>query len=677
MRIDRLDLTAYGGFTDRSLDLSAGPHRFHLVVGDNETGKSTTLRAITSLLYGFEHLSIDDYVHSGTNLRVGARLVGGDGRAVEVVRKKGRKRTLLTPDEKDEVDESVMTSLLGGVSREDFKTRFGLSHDELVRGGASIVEGKGDLGEILFAAGAGVGQLRTIRASLEESARELFKSGGSKPAINVAIAAIKRQRGEVRDAAITPRRYDDLRRELETQDAAAARWSGRMAELRTRLARLEAVEKALPLVPMWRTANRAVAASEGTVLLDDDFSRRRREVAGQLAIAESTRDETRARIENLERRLKQYPVDEAVAAAESQIETLADRRGAVEKEITDRRNLLPSRARSLRRLASTLENLAIDVPETEAEAWIERIDEAADGVKISDNNRTRLSELAREHPLRLDARDRAASEITRLAERIAAVGRQLDSMPPVEAADELAAAVTAAGNVADRLAHHQSIVDQAAAAADRCREILQRLPGLPPGAEPGDVATRPLPAAGQIEAAEAQLADARARVRANAVAIEQGRRELDQVDEQRRAIDLDGNLPTETDLLTVRRGRDELIGELPAESWEARRAEVVRAVVDADLMVDTLRTQREQVLRIETMDRQRRQLAEQIDAAVGDATTLQKAVAAAQSDWTDLWAAAGVAAGVGRIDATLAGGAPGSGHRGRRRGRRRTAGGEI
>ena len=44
MRIDRLNLIAYGPFSDKSLNLSDGASGLHLIYGDNEAGKSTSLR---------------------------------------------------------------------------------------------------------------------------------------------------------------------------------------------------------------------------------------------------------------------------------------------------------------------------------------------------------------------------------------------------------------------------------------------------------------------------------------------------------------------------------------------------------------------------------------------------------------------------------------------------------
>ena len=40
MRIDRLDLIAYGPFTDKSLNLSDGASGLHLIYGDNEAVKA-------------------------------------------------------------------------------------------------------------------------------------------------------------------------------------------------------------------------------------------------------------------------------------------------------------------------------------------------------------------------------------------------------------------------------------------------------------------------------------------------------------------------------------------------------------------------------------------------------------------------------------------------------------
>ena len=60
MRIERLDLTRYGRFSDYVIDFGARPGTspdFHVVYGLNEAGKSTVAAAILDLLFGIEERS--------------------------------------------------------------------------------------------------------------------------------------------------------------------------------------------------------------------------------------------------------------------------------------------------------------------------------------------------------------------------------------------------------------------------------------------------------------------------------------------------------------------------------------------------------------------------------------------------------------------------------------------
>ena len=71
MKLLKLNLKAVGPFSSAVLDLSAGQHGLHLIYGPNEAGKTSALRAISHLLFGFPHLSADNFVHPNEQLRVG------------------------------------------------------------------------------------------------------------------------------------------------------------------------------------------------------------------------------------------------------------------------------------------------------------------------------------------------------------------------------------------------------------------------------------------------------------------------------------------------------------------------------------------------------------------------------------------------------------------------------
>ena len=53
MRIKRLELKAFGPFSDRTLDFSSDLPGLHVVYGPNEAGKSSSMRALQALFFGF------------------------------------------------------------------------------------------------------------------------------------------------------------------------------------------------------------------------------------------------------------------------------------------------------------------------------------------------------------------------------------------------------------------------------------------------------------------------------------------------------------------------------------------------------------------------------------------------------------------------------------------------
>ena len=65
MRLRRLDLLAIGPFQGVTLDLSGGKQGLHLIYGRNEAGKTTALRSLNCLLFGFPHRASGRGVRGG------------------------------------------------------------------------------------------------------------------------------------------------------------------------------------------------------------------------------------------------------------------------------------------------------------------------------------------------------------------------------------------------------------------------------------------------------------------------------------------------------------------------------------------------------------------------------------------------------------------------------------
>ena len=107
----------------------------HVVYGPNEAGKSSSLRARRQWLYGIPHNSSDNFVHSHQNLRIGGLLEDTRGNQFAFIRRKGRDRTMRGSDDAEVLEPSDLVRMLGGVDEVVFGQRFGISYEELRRGG--------------------------------------------------------------------------------------------------------------------------------------------------------------------------------------------------------------------------------------------------------------------------------------------------------------------------------------------------------------------------------------------------------------------------------------------------------------------------------------------------------------------------------------------------------------
>lgn len=195
MRLRRLDLTRYGKFTDYSIDFgprNPGTPDLHIVYGLNEAGKSTALSGYLDLLFGIEERTRLDFLHSGT-MEVGAALEFG-GNLHELKRVKHRSNSLrdLRGQPANEV---LLGAPLAGLSRDAYRMMFSLDDQTLEAGGDAILQSKGDLGELLFSATAGLAGLNRILETVADEARDIYHKRASK----TKIAELKHRLAELKE----------------------------------------------------------------------------------------------------------------------------------------------------------------------------------------------------------------------------------------------------------------------------------------------------------------------------------------------------------------------------------------------------------------------------------------------------------------------------------------------
>ncbi len=241
MKLQRLELTAFGPFTGKQLTFSERP--LQLIYGPNEAGKSTTLRALTGLLYGIDPRTGDAHTHEMSKLRVGATLLDASGKAITVVRRKGVKNTLLD-GEGGALPEDALAPLLGGLDEKLFRQMFGLDHERLRQGAEALLRAGGQLGEVLFDASTGGRSVHVALAELRAEADALYKARGRTPLLNAALEALKECKGKRNEAMLSPQAFVDQQAALEearVERAEVAATRGKLAAEQARLTRLLAL----------------------------------------------------------------------------------------------------------------------------------------------------------------------------------------------------------------------------------------------------------------------------------------------------------------------------------------------------------------------------------------------------------------------------------------------------
>jgi uncharacterized protein YhaN len=263
----------------------------HIVYGANEAGKSTTRRAIVSLLYGIDERSPDGHRFGNKNLRIAAVVEGDDGKTLSVVRRKGRKDTL-TDEANAPIADALWAKMLAGVGRDADERAYGLDHELLRRGAEALLAGDVDLGESLFQASTGTVNLGRFRASLADRAEAIYSDRARTKQLNTAFADYDEARKKVREWPTSPEVYQAAKAALANVEAERGRVEAerdgllreRAANERTvALGKLFASHKNLTTQLADLGVGAASLGDDVKGVNADDFQRRRGEASSQRA----------------------------------------------------------------------------------------------------------------------------------------------------------------------------------------------------------------------------------------------------------------------------------------------------------------------------------------------------------------------------------------------------------
>lgn len=267
MRLRRLDLTRYGKFTDFPLDFglpAPGAPDIHVVYGPNEAGKSTALAAFLDLLFGIELRSAYDFLHPYGTMQVGAALEW-DGESHEFARVKRNVNSLLGPGGQP-VPETPLKAALAGIDRSAYRTMFSLDDETLERGGDDILESRGDLGQLLFSASAGLADLGRTLGALQAEAENFHKPRAHRTGLSLLksrLGELKAKREGIDTLAST---YAQL---VAERNAAAAAYGEAAAQLSATRLRTERIARLLAAHTPWLRAKALAREAEALAALPE------------------------------------------------------------------------------------------------------------------------------------------------------------------------------------------------------------------------------------------------------------------------------------------------------------------------------------------------------------------------------------------------------------------------
>ena len=330
MRIARLDLTRYGRFSDYQLDFGAAPpggSDFHVVYGLNETGKSTAAAAILDLLFGVEkqspygvakgRASVPNW-HAYNAMRIGARLEIGGG-SYEVARLKRDKNSLVDANDRP-LDETMLTVALAAADRETFHMMFSLDDESLEKGGEAILASRGDLGQLLFSASAGLAEISDRLELLRKKADEFYRPRASTTELaelKRELEALKHERDEADTLAPA---YAELVRQRDAARDAHAAAAKSLSERRAREDEIQRQLAALPHLAALREAESQCAPLDGLPTPPEGWRDEMLRLQAEAIRLAVQKDDAERAIRTLEDQLERTDLDAAALRIASRVE---------------------------------------------------------------------------------------------------------------------------------------------------------------------------------------------------------------------------------------------------------------------------------------------------------------------------------------------------------------------
>ncbi len=643
MKIQQLNLSAFGPFTDHELFFGEEGTGLHIVYGPNEAGKSSALRGLKALLYGIEARTQDNFQHDNKRLRISGHLLDSNGHELTFTRRKGNKNTLLSL-QGDKLDDAVLAPFLQGVTEELFETLFGIDHQALVQGGQEILEQKGEVGQTLFSAALGSHVLHTVLEQLDDQAEELFKSRGSKPAINASLSDHKKLKKAIKEQSLSSREWETHRRALDETIRQLEQVQAELGEHRKSMSRLQRIRRILPKVATRRDLQLALESMGDVLILADDFSARRRDVQQKLETAKAMAGQAKPRHTSLQQQLSNLSVDQQLLEQSEVIEELHTRLGSHRKALLDRPHLVGEKEQLLSEASSLLKEIRPDLNLAEVEKLRPVVARSQ-----------HILDLGNERPLLTSSIENAQSSQRKIEQQLNIARKELQELPDTGAPDGLNSTIVAArkqGDLDGMIQADQKALSRAQAqyAAGYSRLSLWQ-------GEPEELPGLAVPNRESINRFELAYDTLDRNIQRLLEKQEENADELRETSLRLEEHQRTGNVPTEADLASARTGRDH-IWQLLRRQWLDKEdiAEEERElhidlplpdsyedrVISSDELSDRLRREGDRVFETASLQLKQESIQQQSGETAAKLEQVRADRQQTDTDWRALWMGCGI-----------------------------------
>ncbi len=640
MRIEGLYLHAYGHFSEHHFDFGHTPG-FHLIYGDNEAGKSTTLRALSSVLFGYPHEVVDGFRHDAKDISIGIDLVAADGRRLSFTRKRRGKNPLFCPDGTP-MDENAVNRFLGGISQETFERVFALNHLRLHLHAKALLTEGGSLGFSLVEAGSGIVGLKSILEGLKKERSDLFLPGGSKPKLNLLIGKLGNLRRESRRSMVSPAEYRKCQKQIEEIEESLRRSREEKKSSEARLRQMERISKNLPLKAEYEALSIRIQDLNDVPILPPEVTQQRILAQLDLRMAEADRITLRSKIQELESSIRGIKIDDRLLEYRTEIESLSEQRAVIEKT----RNDLPKRGVQREEL---YRNARILLKEADLEGNPENLS----GFLPSALKRKEVSVLADVGRKLMVQRDTVLENLSRAIRDLEESELQLSATPIPPDTGELSRAIGAW----DRLGEISTEISRRTRSlAHRDNVLSETIKGLGiPGGSPSVLREMVIPSVETVGRFRDLLQDLDSKSAELSARLGRLSDEIADCEQKIAALKLTASFPTEADLHLVRQER--------AEGWSVIRGIFIdrqsglderaksfapdgqiasvyeKKIIQADQVADLLRDHAKESTELSLLDHRRKDLHQKKSAISDDLEKLKVRRAGILFEWEGLWPA--------------------------------------